>query len=168
MFLEIHEPDVSTVGDFAEFTNRYGFMIVFSVLVLVVLVVLFINHEKMSMKKQESELEAITKERNANLEQNKKMFDLVTSVQTEQIIQLREMTTSLKDMNMALENTKAQINKSNLSLESINDSLKGHEIQAVEILSELNEILSIVKVNESHNNELLQKISEIEKCIKSL
>ena len=120
------------------------------------------------MKKQESELEAITKERNANLEQNKKMFDLVTSVQTEQIIQLREMTTSLKDMNMALENTKAQINKSNLSLESINDSLKGHEIQAVEILSELNEILSIVKVNESHNNELLQKISEIEKCIKSL
>lgn len=167
MLLDV-EPNTQTIGDFAEFTNRYGFMIVFSVVVLIVLVILFINHEKIAMKKQESDLESIAKERNANLEQNKKMFDLVTTVQTEQIIQLKEMTASLKDMNKALEQSTSHINMTNRSLEEINTSLKGHEVQASEIVKSLGEILTIVKTNEASNQEVLTKVSEVEAYLKRL
>lgn len=156
------EVGTDAIGEFAEFANRYGFMILFSVVVLVVLIVLFINHEKISIKKQEAELDSINKERSANLEQNKKMFDLVTNVQTEQIVQLREMTISLHDLNKSIEQNTSQIDLTKQSLDDIHTSLKGHEAQAGEILKTLNDINVIAKTNEATNKEVLNKISELE------
>lgn len=152
----------STISEFAEFTNKYGFMVIFSVVVLAILIILFINHEKISIKKQEAELDSINKERSANLEQNKKMFDLVTNVQTEQIVQLREMTISLHDLNKTMEQQNTQLDITKQSLDDLQSSIEGHNAQAGEMLRTLNDINTIAKTNEATNKEVLNKISELE------
>lgn len=157
--------NTETIESFGEFINRYGFMVLFSTIVLIILTILFINHEKVSMKKQESELEALNKERNANLEQNSKMFDLVTRVQTEQVVQLQQMTTSLRDIHRNIKDTEIRIIQTTENFEKIKLSLDNHDEHAIQIIDTLGEILEYVKNTEAYNKEIIAKISIIEESL---
>lgn len=154
-----------TVNIWAEFVNRYGFMTIFCVVVILVLIAFFINFSKQSSKKQESELEFLNKERNASLEQNQQMFDLVTKVQTEQIIQLQEMTTTLKELNTLTMKTELKLDNFNSDFEKIHDLMKEHDKTSFYIKDVLNDIIVYVKKSEKCTQEILEKVTILESTL---
>lgn len=158
-----HTPaDVETIEAIGSMINKYGFMIVFSVIVLILVVFYFVNHDKRTGKKQDSELQILTKERESAIEQNKQMFDLVTKVQTEQVVQLQQMTDSLKDMNRSVQNNEIKMNEATDHFEELRVSVRTCDKNSKVILDTISEILEYVKTSQNCNQEILDKVNLLE------
>lgn len=149
----------------AELVNRYGFMAVFSIIMLLIVVMLIINSDKRNRKKQESELKILCEEREATIDQNKQMFDLVTKVQTEQVVQLQQMTSSLREMNHSVHDTETRLTEANENFEKIKESMILCDEHSKHIINTLSDILEYVKTSQACNNEILQKVSVLEKSL---
>ena len=89
------QQSLESAEKFGEYINRYGFMIIFSAVILVIMIIVAIFYIKKYAERSKAEMEMANRERTASIEQNSKMFDLVTKVQTEQVVQLQAMTESL-------------------------------------------------------------------------
>jgi methyl-accepting chemotaxis protein len=155
--------EVKTVESFASLVNEYGFMIVFSVVVLIMVIIFFIRHEKRSGRKQDQELKLITKEREAAIEQNQKMFELVTKTQNEQVVQLREMTDSLRDMNKSSQMNEGRIVDAMTRIEEIRQTTKSCDEKSKVILDTITDILASVKTSQECNHDILDKINLLER-----
>ena len=160
--------NIETVEKLGEFINKYGFMIAFSAVVLVLAIIFILNYIHSTRKKTETETAIFNKEREASIEQNKKMFDLVTKVQTEQIVQLQQMTESLKDMNNTLREAQRQSDVLNNNFENIKNSILDCDANHKFIRSTLEDVLKYAKNADKNNNEILEKISVIENELKIL
>ena len=155
----------NTVDKFAILVNRYGFMVIFCIVVLLLLIAFFASFERHYGRKQDSEMDLLSKERNATIDQNKQMFDLVTKVQTEQVVQLREMTDSLREMNGGVTFNKHQLEIANEKYEKIQKSIDEAGDDHEQIMGTLSEILTYVKTNEMCNKEILEKICLLENAL---
>lgn len=153
------------IDAWAEFVNRYGFMTIFCIIVILILITFFINFSKQSSKKQESELNFLNKERNASLEQNQQMFDLVTKVQTEQVVQLKEMTTTLKELNTVTMRAELKIDNFDSDFTKIYELMKEHDITHIGIKEALNDIIAYVKKSEKCTQEILEKVTILESTL---
>ena len=163
------EPDISTdasvtvVNSFGEFINRYGFMILFSIIMLLVIIFIANKLIQQSTKRADAELELTIKERNSSIEQNTKMFNLVTEVQTQQVVQLQQMTESLKEMNASVKESQAQMNSASESFNTVKDSIIENSDNQKLIRSSLEEVLNYVKSSSELNSRILEKVELIEK-----
>ena len=110
-------------------------------------------------------MDLLSKERNATIDQNKQMFDLVTKVQTEQVVQLREMTDSLREMNGGVTFNKHRLEIANEKYEKIQKSIDEAGDDHEQIMDTLSEILTYVKTNEMCNKEILEKICLLENAL---
>ena len=155
----------NTVDKFAILVNRYGFMVIFCIVVLLLLIAFFVSFERHYGRKQDSEMNLLSKERNATIDQNKQMFDLVTKVQTEQVVQLREMTDSLREMNGGVTFNKHQLEIANEKYEKIQKSIDEAGDDHEQIMGTLSEILTYVKTNEMCNKEIIEKICLLENAL---
>ena len=155
--------DTETIDAIGSMINKYGFMVVFSVIVLILVVFYFVNHDKRNGKKQDSELQILTKERESAIEQNKQMFDLVTKVQTEQVVQLQQMTDSLKDMNRSVQNNEKKMTEAYDHFEEMRVSVRTCDENSKVILETISEILEYVKTSQNCNQEILDKVNLLEK-----
>lgn len=159
-----HTPaDTETIDAIGSMINKYGFMVVFSVIVLILVVFYFVNHDKRNGKKQDSELQILTKERESAIEQNKQMFDLVTKVQTEQVVQLQQMTDSLKDMNRSVQNNELKMDEATDHFEEMRVSVRTCDENSKVILDTISEILEYVKTSQNCNQEILDKVNLLER-----
>lgn len=154
--------DPETIDAIGSMINKYGFMVVFSVFVLILVVFYFVNHDKRTGKKQDSELQILTKERESAIEQNKQMFDLVTKVQTEQVVQLQQMTDSLKDMNRSVQNSEIRMSEASDHFEEMRLSVRTCDENSKVILETISEILDYVKRSQDCNQEILDKVNLLE------
>ena len=154
--------DPETIEAIGAIVNKYGFMVVFSVIVLVLVTFFFITHDKRSGKKQDSELQILIKERESAIEQNQQMFNLVTKVQTEQVVQLQQMTDSLKDMNKSIQNSEFKVNEATDHFEELKSSVKTCDENSKIILDTISEILEYVKTSQNCNHEILEKVNLLE------
>lgn len=155
--------DTDTIDAIGSMINKYGFMVVFSVIVLILVIVYFVNRDKRNGKKEDSELQILTKERESAIEQNKQMFDLVTKVQTEQVVQLQQMTDSLKEMNRSVEHSEIKVSEASTHLEEIRVSTRTCDENSKVILETISEILEYVKTSQNCNQEILEKVNLLEK-----
>ena len=162
------DENIEAVENLGEFINKYGFMIAFSAVVLVLAIIFILNYIHTTRKKNETETSIFNKEREASIEQNKKMFDLVTKVQTEQIVQLQQMTESLKDMNNTLREAQRQSDALSNNFENIRNSILDCDENHRYIRSTLEDVLKYAKNADKSNNEILEKISVIENELKIL
>lgn len=156
---------VDSVLGLAEFINRYGFMIVFSAVTFVVLIVFFFYYIRRISRKEKNENDILIKERTASIEQDQKIFDLVTTVQTEQVSQLRQMTVSLQEMNKSILDTDAKVMEASLNLDRIRDSIKICGEQNHEILDVVKEVLEFVKKSDKDSGEILAKVNALEDVV---
>lgn len=155
----------NNVETLADLVNRYGFMIVFSVIMLSLIVVCVIGFSKRSDKKQDSELKILCEEREASIEQNKQMFDFVTKVQTEQVVQLQQMTSLLREMNRSVNETETKLSEANDNFEKLRESMLLCDEHSKHIIDTLAEILDYVKTSQLCNNEILTKVNSLEKSL---
>ena len=100
---------VDSIQDLSEWINRYGFMVIFSSVALILVICAFFMYMKRASKKDDKDNEILIKERMASIEQGKQMFDLVTNVQTEQVTQLQQMTAALQEMNKSIIDTDTKV-----------------------------------------------------------
>lgn len=156
---------VSGIGEMARFINDYGFMIIFCALILILILFFFWNYTNQLNKKSDSEREILSKEREASLEQSQKMFDLVTTVQTEQVSQLQMMTDSLKSLNTTLTLNGANIDKIQSNLFKIEDDMISLRRENSSISDILDDILKCVKDSYKNNIEILDKVKQLDHII---
>lgn len=154
--------DPETIDAIGSMVNKYGFMVVFSVIVLILVVFFFVTHDKRNGKKQDSELQILVKERESAIEQNQQMFNLVTKVQTEQVVQLQQMTDSLKDMNRSVQSNEIKITEATDHFEELKLSVKSCDENSKVILDTISEILDYVKTSQNCNHEILEKVNLLE------
>lgn len=156
------ENDVETL---AELVNRYGFMAIFSVIMLSLIAICIISFSKRNNRKQDSELKILCEEREASIEQNKQMFELVTKVQTEQVVQLQQMTSLLREMNRSVNETEVKLSEANDNFEKLRESILLCDDHSKHIITTLSEILDYVKTSQICNNEILTKVNSLEECL---
>jgi K+/H+ antiporter YhaU regulatory subunit KhtT len=89
------------------------------------------------------------------------MFNLVTNVQTEQIGQLREMTTVLK----SLSDTTREVAGVSSDVKDIKVSSANTEKNSEIILNTLADILEYVRRTEKCNHVILEKVNLLEKSL---
>ena len=157
------DASITVVNSFGEFINRYGFMILFSIIMLLVIIFIANKLIQQSTKRADAELELTIKERNSSIEQNTKMFNLVTEVQTKQVVQLQQMTESLKEMNESVKESQAQMGTATESFNTVKDSILENSDNQKIIQSSLEEVLNYVKSSSELNTKILEKIESIEK-----
>lgn len=164
LYLAEHDTpaDPETIDAIGSMVNRYGFMVVFSVIVLILVVFFFVTHDKRNGKKQDSELQILVKERESAIEQNQQMFNLVTKVQTEQVVQLQQMTDSLKDMNHSVQSSEIKMTEASDHFEELRLSVKSCDANSRVILDTISEILDYVKTSQNCNHEILEKVNLLE------
>lgn len=159
---------VKAIGSLGEFINHYGFMVIFCALVLVLMLVFFLTYSKNMTKKSDSELHILQKEREAAINQNNQMFNLVTEVQTNQVAQLQEMTSTLRDINKSIDSTQTHIQLSELDLRKIEEDIDHMDDNYENIEKTLMEILNFAKQTDQCNKEVLNKVIFIEKSLDRL
>ena len=160
------EVNPDSVLEFAEIVNQYGFMLVFSIIVLGLAVYFFFRHEKQESKKSNSEMDILYQERHASIEQNKQMFDLVTNVQTEQVSQLQNMTKVLQDISSRVETSSEKINTTDANMQNVEKNILETSLQNDSIISTVAEILDYVKASSKCAIEILEKVTKLEEMIK--
>lgn len=156
---------VEHAGNVGEFINDYGFMIVFSALVIVLLFRFFSKYSDALRKKSDAELGMLQKEREASINQNNQMFTLVTEVQTSQISQLQEMTSLLKDINLTVNSTHTRVEINENDIKKLGEDLVHIDDNYEYISKTLGEILSFVSQSDQYNKEVYHKVLEIEKSL---
>ena len=154
---------VGSAGTVGDFINRYGFMIVFCSLVLILLFLFFLKYSQYLTKKSDSEVGMLQREREANINQNNQMFTLVTEVQTSQISQLQEMTSLLKDINLTINSAHTRIEISENDIKKIEEDIIHIDDNYEYIVKTLSEILSFVTQSDQYNKEVYHKVIAIEK-----
>lgn len=160
------EVNPDSVLEFAEIVNQYGFMLVFSIIVLGLAVYFFFRREKQESKKSNSEMDILYQERYASIEQNKQMFDLVTNVQTEQVSQLQNMTKVLQDISLRVETSSEKINTTDANMQNVEKNILETSLQNDSIISTVAEILDYVKASSKCAIEILEKVTKLEEMIK--
>ena len=159
------ESTIDNASKLAKFVNDYGFMIVFSVIALIVAVMFFLHYEKQASKKNNNDTEILYKERQASIEQNKQMFDLVTTVQTEQVSQLQHMTTVLQDISSCVRSTSECTKTQNEYIDKIEKDMVALSIRNDSIADVVDEILDYAKETTKCDMEILEKINKIDQMI---
>lgn len=160
--------NVESIGTLAEFMNRYGFLIIFAASILLLLIAAMGIYLHIITKKTTTELELAAKEKQATLDQNAAMFNLVTDVQTKQITQLEQISKLLSDISPIVSNTELTIHSNTKDLEIIRSDINSIGNDNSKIQSLLNEILDYVKENEKYNREIIEKVSALESMLKIL
>ena len=156
---------IASASKLAKFVNDYGFMIVFSVIALVVAVSFFLHYEKQTSKKNTNDTEILYKERQASIEQNKQMFNLVTTVQTEQVSQLQHMTTVLQDISACVRSTSECTKNQNEYIDKIEKDMVALSMRNDSIADVVDEILDYAKETNKCDMEILEKINKIDQMI---
>lgn len=156
---------VETVSEFTQLSNTYGFMTVFSVVVLLLITGFMIMTQRTAAKRQKSEITLLEKERTNNMEQNNKMYDIVINVQSEQVSQLREMTNTLKVINDKSVETRDKITDMDITMHHMDSSLENISTKDDTILKTLAEILAYVKSNDHCNKDILAKVKKIDEFL---
>lgn len=164
--LETSPGSIEQVSGLTKLINDYGFMIVFSAIVLLLIIVFFLNQQKTVMKKNQAELDIMSRERNASIEQNKQMFELVTKVQTDQVVQLQQMTETLANMNRSLRENQHQLDIANDTFEKVKNTMIDYDLNHRNILSGIDGILSHICELDKSTKELEAKIEFIEKAMR--
>lgn len=155
---------VQNISEFGKFINEYGFLIIFGAVILIALgtgIFMFLR----SWNKRESariasesdkakiELDLLTKERLANIEQNKQMYELVTKVQSEQVVQMENISKVIVTLKDEVVNS-ASIAK---------QTLENTETLETDVCGILKKVDRISKELE----ELAQKIDQIRDLLRS-
>lgn len=155
---------VQNINDFGRFINEYGFLIVFGAVILIALgtgIFMFLR----SWNKRESariasesdkakiELDLLTKERLANIEQNKQMYELVTKVQSEQVVQMENISKVIITLKDEVVN----------SASIVRQTLENTETLETDVCGILKKVDRISKELE----ELAQKIDQIRDLLRS-
>ena len=154
--------EVEVVDHLGTLVNRYGFLTVFAIIVLVLAVIFFIKHEKRSGKKQEQEMELSKKEKDSAIERTDKIYDLAANLLTSQIAQLQQMTDTLKDINHTVQSNETKVIDAMSKFEEIKGSVKSCDENSKIILDTISDILSYVKTSQTCNQEILFKVNLLE------
>lgn len=161
-------PSVEAIDDLSKTANTYGFMTIFSIIALLVLVIFFVNWQKSSAKKQTMEVSILEQERKASIEQNHQMFDFTTKVQTQQVVQLQQMTDTLKTISINITENNNHILESMTDIKNIETTVKEISEQDTDIKHMIDDILEYVKTSDNCNKEILIKVEAIEKQLHKL
>lgn len=150
----------------AKVIGDYGFMIAFCSVAMIVVLLFFIQWERNASTRTKAELDLTTKERTASIEQNKKMFDLVTTVQTEQVAELQSMTNLLRSISDGVVAGNEKMIHASTDISRMNDTIVEANLHYKTIQDNVDEILSYVKIANHNDQEILNKVNELEKMLK--
>lgn len=153
---------INQIGTIAEFINRFGFMIVFAAVMLLVLIFVLYNAQKNAMRKSEVELELMKRERTSSIEHNAKMFDLVTEVQTKQIVQLDSMTVALQNISFTISENKTGLEEVTNKLNDLQEKISAQDDKQEVIIDMLQQLIDFASKNEKFEAEISEKINHID------
>lgn len=162
------EKSINTASELAKLVNEYGFMLVFSTIILIIIVVIVFNYIKRTSRKTDAEMKLVEQERQASIQQNKQMFDLVTNVQVKQIVQLEAMTSSLQQMNIKLQQNEDALEKVSTNIEKIERNISKYDDSHAYIRQTLDEVLTYIKANNTISNEIADKVRLLEITLNQL
>lgn len=162
------EKSINTASELAKLVNEYGFMLVFSTIILIIIVAIVFNYIKRASIKTDAEMKLVEQERQASIQQNKQMFDLVTNVQVKQIVQLEAMTSSLQQMNIKLQQNEDALEKVSTNIEKIERNISKYDDSHAYIRQTLDEVLTYIKANNTISNEIADKVKLLEITLNQL
>ena len=119
----VNQVDMNSVEQLGDFINRYGFMIVFAAIALLIFIGIAGVNTIITLRKNNTDQKMSLEERQASLKHNNDMFELVTKVQTEQIVQLQTMTRLLKNLDNSFIETQKGISVNTSQLDIIRQSV---------------------------------------------
>ena len=171
--------NTNAVSNLAELVNKYGFMLVFSAVGLLIIIWFayslsnrlnknFQQRAEADAEKTRIELSLMEKEKLADFDKRTKLFSLVTDVQTKQISQLDGITDAIKMIKDEIENISGEVSDNKSEVAILN---KNHEImikkyeELAKIISKLEEVIDI---NGKRYKEIQKSLTEIRESVKEI
>lgn len=148
------DAQMHSIESMSNFVNRYGFMIVFSVIVLGIITICAWKFLSYLIKKAEKDSEIAEKERLSYIEQQKDLLKMVTENNTEHVAELRKIGSTLDAISTNTSNTFNTTTIVEKNIEDIEKDLNGLGSNYNAIKGAVDEIYHVTVTN-------LQKIAEI-------
>ena len=156
---------VSAINNLGDFANNYGFMMLFSVIVLLIVLISAVIFITRMNKKSKNELELTSKERTQVMEHTDKIYDLLYTVQTKQVTDLELIADSLKSSASKADSTNLIINNMEHDINIMKTTMNNVDSRSNMIISTINDILERVKISNECNRDILSKVNIIESII---
>ena len=156
---------VSAINNLGDFANNYGFMMLFSVIVLLIVLISAVIFITRMSKKSKNELELTSKERTQVMEHTDKIYDLLYTVQTKQVTDLELIADSLKSSASKADSTNLIINNMEHDINTMKTAMNNVDGRTNMVISTINDILERVKISNECNRDILSKVNLIESII---
>ena len=113
-------------------------------------------------------MELVATERKASIDQNAKMFNLVTEVQTNQITQLEGISNVLKEISTTVTQTRTDLAVEGHDIRNLEEKISHVDLSTNEVKQVLTEILDYVKESDRCNKEILNKVKFLESYMQKI
>ena len=168
----MNTPDTTQVAGFAELINEYGFMIIFataSLLTVFSIACIFIKRWDLANKsrleteqnKNNLEIELSKKRTESEIEQNSKMFDLLTTVQTEQVSQMQNISEVMQLLKRELNETRDSISYSTKQMNMIEHEIKELLKKYDGSVENTKKIFNYIKQSNVSDKEIKEKLDKL-------
>lgn len=166
-----------------EMVNQYGFLIVFGVVMLLIVALVMYtlihkwskNIEARSNSEAERakvELSLMEKQQLAQMDQQNKLFDMVTSVQTDQIAQMHEISDVIRIMKDELLNNTRYVMETNVHFNTLNtsvaDIVSRYQLTYDSITKLESDFNNITKQSNEKTDDIMESLDEVKKLLTQL
>lgn len=171
----MNEADINAVNSLGEAVNTYGFLIIFGVLMLGVVVIVIKTmlktwdaDRKAEAEKSKVELSLMEKEQLAQIDQQKQLFDLVTSVQSSQIAQMHEISEVIRIMKDELQNNTMTSIETNVHMNTLNASVTIMMEKYQYVLDYINKLEDEINNTDKKTDEIIASLDEVKSVLNEL
>lgn len=159
------ESNLNAVASLSQMINEYGFVIVFAgamLMLIIIVAVMCIKKLSLSMelryqqeaKKIESETKMIESRRQFDVDQQSKLLDLVTNVQSQQVSQLQNISNVITLAKEELKLTSKALDTNNIALDDLNESV-------TEIITKYENVAETISDVDKHSILTKSKIDDM-------
>ena len=170
------ESNLNAVASLSQMINEYGFVIVFAgamLMLIIIVAVMCIKKLSLSMelryqqeaKKVESETKMIESRRQFDVDQQSKLLDLVTNVQSQQVSQLQNISNVITLVKEELKLTSKALDINNITLDDLNKSVTDIITKYENVAETISDVDKHSILTESKIDDMIDSINTIKELL---
>lgn len=170
------ESNLNAVASLSQMINEYGFVIVFAgamLMLIIIVAVMCIKKLSLSMelryqqeaKKVESETKMMESRRQFDVDQQSKLLDLVTNVQSQQVSQLQNISNVITLVKEELKLTSKALDINNITLDDLNKSVTDIITKYENVAETISDVDKHSILTESKIDDMIDSINTIKELL---
>lgn len=168
----MQDVDVEKITSLADLVNKYGFLIVVGVIILIlgtIFMIKFIKHydeeHAAKLERERIEHELTTQERKDNMKNNKEMMHLVSEVQGAQVNEMKQISETMTGVSKMLVQQQRHNDKIDMNVDTLKMGVSGITDDVKTLLYKISVIddkmSTLITEQDRNKEEIIREISHI-------